>query len=285
MRRSLPNLVLVVLTAVVATGCAQALRQPMPETKGRLGVKIVPELPSKMSEMPMGVHQIPDAPVYISGHQGAAPSVGMLFGVIGVLAADAAAQSTGETRTRDVQSELRLDVVAEAERLLADELARTDAARFAPAGTADTLIEVAPYVVLNFVGEDRVRPWVVLRTARKDKGAEKWKTRYIAAVRETRPLGGDGGWASEGGAPLRQAVGEARRTAIAVLMRDISGSLRSGPARTVKISAQWVWVKPPIEVEADVLDETEDTVVVTPRIGDRRPAPLSRRHLQRLQEV
>jgi hypothetical protein len=52
-----------------------------------------------MNDMPIGVHQIPEAPVYISGHQGAA-GIGILFGPIGLLAAHASAQSTGEKRPR-----------------------------------------------------------------------------------------------------------------------------------------------------------------------------------------
>lgn len=100
--------VVVVLTAIAITGCAHALSQPMPDLKGRLALKVLNEQPSKMSEMPIGVHQIPDTSVYVSGHQGAA-GVGVLFGIIGVAAAHAAAQSTGEKKTQDVQAQLRLD--------------------------------------------------------------------------------------------------------------------------------------------------------------------------------
>ncbi|MBK7283089.1 MAG: hypothetical protein IPI83_00600 [Sphingomonadales bacterium] len=37
-----------------------------------------------MSDLPMGVHRIPDSDVVISGHQGGG-GIGMLFGVVGVL--------------------------------------------------------------------------------------------------------------------------------------------------------------------------------------------------------
>lgn len=112
-----------VVTAIAATGCAHALSQPMPDLKGRLAVKISNEQPSKMSEMPLGVHQIPDTSVYVSGHQGAA-GVGMLFGIIGVAVAHAPAQTTGEKKTQDARAQLRLDIPKLAEQVLTEELAR-----------------------------------------------------------------------------------------------------------------------------------------------------------------
>ncbi len=50
----------VVLAGIAATGCAHALSQPMPELKGQLALKVLNEQPSKMNDMPLGVHQIPD---------------------------------------------------------------------------------------------------------------------------------------------------------------------------------------------------------------------------------
>ncbi len=262
--------VVVVLTAIAATGCAHALSQPMPDLKGRLALKVLNEQPSKMSEMPIGVHQIPDSSVYVSGHQGAA-GVGVLFGIIGVAVAHAAAQSTGEKKTQDAQAQLSLDIPKAAEQVLAEELARrADAGRFAPAGGSGAgSLEIVPYLVVNFIGNDQVRPWVVLKTILKDaRGEEKWKTKYVAGVGEIRPLGGEGGWASDDGAPLRKAVDRNLRLAIDVLLRDASGALPRGTGRMVKVNAQWVWVKQPLERTAEVLEETEETLVVVPDVAD-----------------
>ena len=111
-----------------------------------------------MTEMPIGVHQIDDTAVYVSGHQGAA-GVGVLFGPIGVAAAHAAAQSTGEKKTQDAQAQLRLDMSKLTEQILADELTRRAAeGRFAPGGaTGDGRLEIVPYLVVNFIGEEQVR--------------------------------------------------------------------------------------------------------------------------------
>jgi hypothetical protein len=264
------RLVALALLALAATGCGHALSQPMPDMNGRLALQVVRELPSKMNDMPMGVHQIPDTAVYVSGHQGAA-GVGALFGIVGFAIAHAAAQSTGESKTKDVQTALRIDIAADAERVLTDELARRgESARFAPAGApAAGSLEIAPFIVINFVGDELVRPWVVLITRLRDgRGEEKWKTRYIAGAGETRRLTGTGGWAADDAGPLRQALDEALRAAVGVFLKDASGALRRGTPRAVKVKGQWVWVKQPIEVPAKLLDETEETVVVLPDVSD-----------------
>jgi hypothetical protein len=264
------RLVAVFLLALAATGCGHALSQPMPDMKGRLALKVVREQPSKMNDMPMGVHQIPDTSVYVSGHQGAA-GVGVLFGVIGLAVAHAAAQSTGESKTKDAQAALRVDIAAETERVLAEEMARLpESPRFATAGTpADGALELAPFIVVNFIGENQVRPWVVLMTRLKDgRGDEKWKTRYIASLAEPRPLTGDNGWASDDGALLRKALEDSLRAAIGVFLKDAGGTLRPGTPRAVKVKGQWVWVKQPLEMPAKVLEETDETIVVVPDVSD-----------------
>ncbi|MBI2161197.1 MAG: hypothetical protein HYU25_12635 [Candidatus Rokubacteria bacterium] len=70
---------LLVVTAIAATGCA-VHSKAMPEVKGRLALKVTNEQPSALL-LPFGFYQIPDAPVYVSGHQGAA-GIGAAFGLI-----------------------------------------------------------------------------------------------------------------------------------------------------------------------------------------------------------
>lgn len=62
--------VAVLLLAFAVTGCASRLSPPMPDVSGRLALKVAPARLSKMSELPLGVHQIDEMPVYVSGHQG-----------------------------------------------------------------------------------------------------------------------------------------------------------------------------------------------------------------------
>lgn len=268
--RRTPRAVIVAFLAVAATGCTHALSQPMPDTKGQLALKVLNERPSTMSDMPMGVYQIPDTSVYVSGHQGSA-GVGMLFGIIGVAAAHAAAQNTAERKTQDVTNQLRVDLRSITEQVVVGEVARrADSGRFAPAGAAGAgTIEIIPYLVVNFIGEDRVRFWVALKASLRDaSGGEKWKTKYHAGVGEARPLTGPDGWASEDGSRVREVVGRNLHLAVDALLRDASGTLPRGTGRTVTIKTQWIWMKPFFESKAAVLEETDDTLTVLPDVMD-----------------
>ena len=262
--------VIVAFLALAATGCTHALSQPMPDTKGQLALKVLGERPSKMSDMPLGVYQIPDTSVYVSGHQGAA-GVGMLFGIIGVAAAHAAAQSTAERKTQDATDQLKVDLRSITEQLVVDELARrADSGRLAAAGSAGAgTIEIIPYLVVNFIGEDKARFWVALKASLRDaNGDEKWKTKYHAGVGEARPLTGEDGWASEDGSRVREIVGRNLRLAVDALLRDASGALPRETGRTVTINTQWIWMKPFFESKATVLEETDDTLTVVPDVMD-----------------
>lgn len=260
-RRLIRSAVLV-LTACAVTGCV-AHGRVMPEVKGRLALKVTNEQPSPLL-LPFGFYQIPDTSVYVSGHQGAA-GVGVLFGIIGGAVASAAAKATGARKTKDFEAQLRLDIPKITERALAEELGRrVGVGRFATAdASGDGSLEIMPYLVVTFIGNDQVRPWVVLRTKLKDLGGRtKWAQQYIAGVGEVRQLGGEEGWASNDGAPLRAAVDRNLRLAIDVVLRDASGALPRATARSVKVEGNWVWAKEPKEAVTQVLDETEEILVV-----------------------
>ena len=261
--------VVALVVAVVSTGCSHALTQPMPELKGALGLKISQETASGWTDMPIGVHRIPETSVYVSGHQGAA-GIGMLFGPIGLAAAHAAAQSTGEKKAGD-PAVLRIDIAAEADRVLKEELdRRRDVVRFAAAGSrAEATLEIVPFIVLTFVGEERVRPWVVLKALLKGAGGdEQWKTRYITSFGDPRPLAGDNGWTIDGGQPLRSAIDRSLKTGIDVMLRDAAGELPRGKGRVVKLRGNWVWVKQTMEVSGEILEQTPERLIVKPDVAD-----------------
>ena len=263
------RIALALIAAVVGTGCAHSLAQPMPALTGSVALRVSSEQASGWTDMPIGVHRIPETSVYVSGHQGAA-GIGMLFGPIGLAAAHAAAKSTGEKKAGD-STALRIDITARTEVVLNEEVERRrDTMRFALSGRpADATLEVVPYVVLTFVGEERVRPWVVLKALLKDAGgSEKWKTRYIASLDDPRQLTSDAGWTAADGQPLREAIDRALRAGVDVMLRDAAGQVPRGKGPTVKVKGNWVWVKQPMEISAEVLEETPDRVVVRPNVAD-----------------
>ena len=66
-----------------------------------------------MSDLPMGVHRIPDSDVVVSGYQGGG-GIGMLFGVVGMLVQSSMNAQTGTGKVRNVEDDLRFDVRAKA---------------------------------------------------------------------------------------------------------------------------------------------------------------------------
>lgn len=261
--------ILVGLTGIAAFGCSHALSRAMPEVKGPLAVRVSPEPALRFGEMPVFVYQVPDTSVYVAGHEGMA-QIGALFGPIGVVTAIATARATGESKVRDHEAQLRLDLRTITEQILVEELSRRGQSdRFGPASGGGNVLEIRPYLVVNFVGNEHVRLWVVLKTAFKDaQGDERWKTKYAAGVGETRTLGGASGWASDDGAPLRKAVDRNLRLAMDALLTDASGALARGSGRLITVNAQWVWAKGRSQRVVEVLKETADTLVVIPQVTD-----------------
>lgn len=113
-----------------------------------------------------------------------------------------------------------------------------------------------------------MRPWVVLKARLVDGGGEKWKTRYMTSLGEPRPLAGDSGWTIDGGGPLRGAIDRSLRTGLDVLLRDAAGELPRGKGRVVKLRGNWVWVKQPMEVSGEILEQTPERLIVKPEVAD-----------------
>jgi hypothetical protein len=255
--------VIVVFAAIAATACA-TLRQPMPETRGHLALSVSKEPPSKWTSrgFPFLAHPLPNSAVFVSS--------GGVF-TVGEAARRQPGDQTSMEKYTEVTRYLRIDMAKAAERVLAEALRkRGETSRFAAPGAAgDATLEIAPYLVMNFMEDEQFRPWVVLRAALKDaRGSATWSTRYMASVAEALPLMGDASWQSAEGAPLRAAVDRAMGRAVDVLLRDAEGALRRGAGQTVKIKGQWVWMTETLEISSEVLDENAEVIVVIPKVED-----------------
>jgi hypothetical protein len=263
--RSIGSVVCLV-TLVAAAGCSRAMLEPMPEVKGRVAIKVSSDVPNG-SDLGVGAHRIPNTLVYVTGYFTDAMQTGQYFGALGMIAAEGSAKSTAEKKTAHL-TPLRLDMAGAAQRVVADRVARADSNRFA-AANADATIEITPYLVVTSTGDDRMRPWVFVKTVLKDNGgAEKWKTRYMVSLGEPRPLEGPNGWVTGDGSSLRSAVDQGLHTAIGLLMRDASGTLPRHTGHDVKIKTQWPWSKEPFEYGAEILEETPDKIIFVAKLID-----------------
>ncbi|MEO9130319.1 MAG: hypothetical protein ABI240_03825 [Sphingomonas sp.] len=174
-----------------------------------------------MSDLPMGVHRIPDSNVVVSGYQGGG-GIGILFGVVGMLVQSSINTETGTGKVRNVEDDLRFDVRAKAidmtNTIMAGDRFRT-AFTLTPQPGGSTMT-VTPYVVLTFVKKsDDVRPYIVLKT-KVATGGDSGKTiKYFCCEGKPVPLAS---LTENNGARLKELLTGELDTAINVMLLDRS---------------------------------------------------------------
>jgi hypothetical protein len=176
---------------------------------------------SRMNDLPMGVHRIPDSNVIISGHQKGG-GMGMLFGIVGMAIQSSANASGGTARVRNVEDDLRFNATAKATELTGAMLAADGnfGQRFT-LQAADNILNVSPYVVITFQNETEVRPYIVLKTKLYTAGDQSPKAqKYFCCEGKALPLSGPGGLAENGGAGLKALLTSELETAIKVMLQD-----------------------------------------------------------------
>jgi hypothetical protein len=223
-----------------------------------------------MSDLPLGVHRVPDSNVVISGHQKGG-GIGMLFGVAGMLIQSSANAATGTGRVRNVQDDLRFDVRAKAADLtgtiLADEKYRQLFTLSDKAG-AGTLT-VVPYVVITFEGETDVRPYIVLKT-KLSTGApgESPKTiKYFCCEGKPLPLSGENGLAENNGARLKELLTSELDTAIHVMLLDRSRPFPRNDQAKIAVNGYLPFVGKPLKLKGYDLGRYNDYSLVEFRSG------------------
>jgi hypothetical protein len=179
--------------------------------------------PNGMSDLPMGVKRIPDSNIVVSGHQKGGP-LGLLFGVVGMAIQSAANTDAGGKRTNDIQDALRFDVTGRARELATSILAEEQFLGGYTLATEESpsAVSVVPYIVLTFVNETEVRPYIVLKT-KLDPGAEKDKPRtikYFCCEGPAMPLTGEGSLTENNGEKLKALLNTELDTAMRLMLTD-----------------------------------------------------------------
>ena len=251
-------------------GCASFRAiEPLPEAKRPFAVAVSTEPPSTMTDMPIGVYQVADSTLYISGHQ-KGQAAGLLFGLLGVAVAHGVNQDEARQRVKEAEAKLHTQLIDGTRKLLEEKLQRNPAAGAvaAPAGAGSTL-ELTPFVVLTYVNDERARPFVIVKARLLDAAKqETWWTRYVVSGSEDRPIDGNAGWAADQGRPLREAVRQGLDTALDVMLMDTAGTLPRGKGRPAKLKGRYAFVQQEIELSGEILEETPERIVFAPRIGD-----------------
>ncbi len=174
-----------------------------------------------MSDLPMGVHRIPDSNVVVSGYQGGG-GIGMLFGVVGLLVQSSVNTQTTTTKVHNVEDDLRFDVRAKAiemtNKVMADDPFKT-AFTLTPQPGGSTMT-VTPYVVLTFVKKtEDVRPYIVLKTKVATDGDSGKTIKYFCCEGKALPLAG---LTANDGAGLKDLLTSELETAVNVMLLDRS---------------------------------------------------------------
>jgi hypothetical protein len=179
--------------------------------------------PNGMSDLPMGVRRIPDSDIVVSGHQKGGP-LGLLFGVVGMAVQSSANTQAGERRTENIQDALRFDVAEKTSEMIAAIMAEEPfQGGYTLTAAADpAALSVVPFVVLTFVNDTDVRPYIVLKTKPGDAAAgEKPKTiKYFCCEGPALPLTGEGSLTANNGEKLKALLTSELDTAIRMMLLD-----------------------------------------------------------------
>ena len=262
-----------VLCAIVIAqlaGCASfEFTKPLPEQKQPVSVSVSKEGLSGWSDMPLGVYNVPDSQVVISGHQ-SGQGAALLFGLVGVAVVHAANASAGAQTVKDAEQQLKIDLTAPVAAAVHDAIAagRLPAQFTEKPGSPKRLV-LAPGLVLSFVNDKDVRPFVVIRAdlLGNDRVPE-WKGRFIASSGESRPLLGPGGWLEADAKALKESTKRNLDLAMNVMTSDIRNPAKRDETKMYAVESNFPFVKQRFQTKGYVLAEDDNYYTYIPKIGD-----------------
>lgn len=226
--------------------------------------------PNGMSDLPMGVKRIPDTNIVVSGHQKGG-ALGLLFGIVGMAIQSAANTDAGGKRTNDIQEALKYDVAGKTSELTAGILAEE---AFRGAYTlaneeSPSAMPVVPYIVLTFVNETDVRPYIVLKTKLEpEPGSKKPKTiKYFCCEGPAMPLTGEGSLTDNNGEKLKSMLDAELETALRIMLMDRSQPFARNDEARLDINGSLPFVGKPLKWRAWDLGSYKDYKLIEFRGG------------------
>lgn len=266
------RLVMFAMAASASAAMAQTTAQPEPADAASAALSAPTAIvfsekgANGMSDLPMGVHRIPDSDVVVSGYQGGG-GIGMLFGVVGVLVQSSINAETGTGKVRSVEDDLRFDVRSKAidmtNAIMAGDQFRT-AFTLTPQPGSSTMT-VSPYVVLTFVKKtEDVRPYVVLKT-KVATGSDSGKTiKYFCCEGKALPLAS---LTENNGARLKEVLTAELETAINVMLLDRSQPFPRNDEAKLEVNGMLPFVGKPLKWRGYDLGSYKDYRLVEFRGG------------------
>jgi hypothetical protein len=223
---------------------------------------------SSWSDMPMGTYRVPNSQVLVSGYQ-KGNAIAIVLGVAGAMAA-ATDTSGGKAAVQGSEEALRISLTQTAQADLAGMLQTSAFSKeftLQPNSNA-TVLRVSSNIVLQFLENGNVVPFVILKGKLIDPHgtASTWTMRYAASIGGPRPLDGERGWMSEGGASLRLNVSSSLERALLVMLTDVSSPFPRDDARKSAADGYFPFMKERLQVVGYSLTEGTDWIAFSPKI-------------------
>jgi hypothetical protein len=263
--------VLALLALLQLGGCATfEFTKPAPTQQQPITLRVSGEELSGWTDLPLGVYRVPDSHVVISGHQ-KGQVAGLLFGLVGVAIAHAANASAGADTVKSAEQQLRMklndQVEASIQRIVAAEPFQRQFIQADRAGSAKLLL--TPALVLSFIDESSVRPFVVIRARMVGTdGKPQWNTRYIASSGESRPLLGPDGWLENDAVQLKKSVQGNLDRAMQTLAVDVTRPYPRDESKLTTVQGNFPYVKSKLQSVGFQLGEDEQYLTFVPKLGD-----------------
>jgi hypothetical protein len=256
--------------AVLAIG--GCVSQGAPKTRIGQGQTIVIDYTrddiSSWSDMPMGTYRVPNSQVLVSGHQ-KGNAIAIAIGLPGAM--DAATETSGgKAAVQGSEETLRISLTPKAQDDLARMLQTTafsEKFTLVPNSNAPVL-HVSSNIVLQFLENGNVIPFVILKSKLIDThgAASTWTMRYAASTGSPRPLDGERGWMSEGGASLKMNVSSSLERALLVMLIDVSSPLPRDDNRKSAADGYFPFMSKRLRVVGYSITEDADWIAFSPKI-------------------
>lgn len=251
------------------TACATFERaKPAPAVGGPIAVKMNSAELSSWSDLPLGAYKIPESDVIVSGHQRAnvAP---LLFGVVGVGIAHAANSNSSAAGVSNTEQILRIKLTDQTRSEIESTVSQEPLVAKFSEQSAVAQLDVSPALLLSYVSDTDVRPYVILKAVLGSAGKPGvWETRYFAATGEAKPLEGPQSWTADDGKALKSVVAANLRQAVNVMLRDVAEPYVRDDADMTIVEGDFPYLKQRVQMLGYKLTEDEKYIAFVPKIGD-----------------
>lgn len=269
------KLLLSVVAMLLSAGSSADSRKTLPKQRPPHAIAILDSSLSNWSkDSPNGMYRVPDSQIFISGQQAVGMGSFAVSMIGGVLLENSYGREAGKDAVRGSEQALRINISEEARVLVREELSSGEFSGKLVEATADSmpLLKVTPGVVLTFVNDTDLRPFVVLKAHIDDNNTKTkhWTARYYASSQLARPLGGDGGWTANNGADLRAVVSADLKRAVSYMLDDIASPVRRDKTKLTAVEAHFPYMKARFKTVGYLLGEDDAFIYYVPNVSEQQ---------------